>query len=783
MDAMLAQKIEWFDALDANGLNTHVIEIVGNIQDGMGRKVSDAIQNAVQITSGVAVGFYFSWRLTLVLLAGVPFLGMAGAYLSHVTTVAARGSFEQYVQAGAIAQESLIAIRTVAALNLQPYFLNHYREKLIAALRIGVNKGLHVGIGNGIITCMILLTYALGFWYGSELIADDLARGCEHNCFNGGKAISAFNSVFYGSLALGQLSPPLSAFANARANISVVLDLVASVSAASVICAQEETKPICGNITLSHVTFAYPTRPSDIVCRDLCLRIKEGETVAIVGPSGSGKSTIISLLLRFYSPQLGTVLIGEQDVASLDDQRLRDLIGYVSQEPVLFDGSIADNIAAGLGSADRNNYFHSAIKDAAVQERVIAAAKAANAHDFISLFPDGYTTVLGHNVALSGGQKQRIAIARALVRNPLILVLDEATSALDMHSERLVQVSVDALAKAHRQTILIVAHRLSTISGADRILVLDNGMIAEDGPHSELIQNPAGIYSQLVKAQMASEANDQPEHSSRHESMSGVGHEVTTAISTNTALVSDVNIEESDKDRTLRRITLMTRSHWGYLLVGLLGAATYGIVFTLWGYFIARSQSRFYLDDPEALREQAALQAFCYIALAMGVLFGTMAMFYGMMAVGEHVVADLRSQLLESLFRQHIAFFDDPGHSIGDQLAQLSDDTRYIAKVVGDRSAKHYQAIASFAMAVALGLYSSWVISLLVIGALPFTIAASVVQIEGGFGTRNSRVVEGSDGISGKANILISAFSQMRTVVAFHLQQHVSNRAFFMLLS
>ena len=311
-----------------------------------------------------------------------------------------------------------------------------------------------------------------------------------------------------------------------------------------------------GCIELKNVQFAYPTRPDIEVCKGMSLRIEAGELVAFVGPSGSGKSSIMSLLLRYYDPSSGSLLLDGQDIKGINIQSLRSQIGVVSQEPCLFNMSVQDNIAKGRTQIDYSLMaIEQAIQDsdqrqieqspllakccasskggssaetgaaasegytavgavttdgdvelgdvkkdeaAKVPVDVVQAAQAANAHDFISNFPEQYNTDVGESsIMVSGGQKQRIAIARALIKKPAVLLLDEATSALDATSERLVQESIDALQKQKAQTTIVIAHRLSTIRNADKIFVIDKGSIVAMGKHDELLRDPTSLYSTL----------------------------------------------------------------------------------------------------------------------------------------------------------------------------------------------------------------------------------------------------------------------------------------------
>ena len=243
-----------------------------------------------------------------------------------------------------------------------------------------------------------------------------------------------------------------------------------------------------GEITVKDVRFSYPSRPDFVVCRGYSLSIGAGQTVALCGQSGSGKSTVIQLIERFYDPLSGEVLFDGVDIKTLNVKWLRAQLGYVGQEPVLFNGTVRDNIGYGKPGGG------------ATQEEIEEAAKMANAHGFITdSLAEGYETPVGlKGGQLSGGQKQRVAIARAIIRRPAVLLLDEATSALDNESERIVQAALDGLMSKQKRTTVVIAHRLSTIRNADKIAVVDKGVVAEHGTHDELLAK-RGLYANLVE--------------------------------------------------------------------------------------------------------------------------------------------------------------------------------------------------------------------------------------------------------------------------------------------
>ncbi|RYG70375.1 ATP-binding cassette domain-containing protein [archaeon] len=761
---------------------------------------------------------------------------------------------------GAVAQESINAVRTVSAFNLQPVFVAKYRVFILEAMRVGIDKGMHVGLGNGAVFGAAFLTYALGFWYGGKLVADDVARGCTENCLTGGTILAVFFSTIMGSMALGQMAPPLTSFATAQASIAIIFDLLGrkplidGLSDEGLnLSTMRPNDKIRGEIEVRQVCFAYPSRPSINICKDFDLLIRPGETVALVGASGCGKSTIINLLLRFYDPQSGNILVDGYDIKSLNIKYLRSLIGYVGQEPILFAGTIGDNIAYGLDPQERERLLsivHSTRSDEGSQavttskkqdlmERIMTAAKAANAHDFIMEFPDGYDTDVGTNgSAMSGGQKQRIAIARALIKKPAILLLDEATSALDVHSEKVVQASIDKLAQSKTQTTIIIAHRLSTIVNADRICVLQDGKVVEQGPHLELIKKTDGVYSELVKMQMMS--GEEEVHGKDEQGNADIGRRRTVSkaeegkdsgrvsrrLSGDQGVPGEVQAEDGagkkdkeppvskdEKKALMSRVFKMIKQYPGLVTTGLGGALFFGALFPCWGLLLAKTQASFFLSDPQEIRERAQLYAFLYIMLAGVAFFGSLAMFYGVVAVGEHVAAEIRSSLYESYFHHPITFFDDVKNSVGNLTTQLAEDTRYVSKALGESFAKQLQAMATLLVAIIIGFKASWIIALIVIGAFPLNIVASAIQMQAISGMqydheddekkqqqdqqqalankKNKDTGKGKDEGNAKgaksnnatsstmagshSTVLSTAFTNMRTVSAFSMQHKVSH--------
>ena len=326
---------------------------------------------------------------------------------------------------------------------------------------------------------MILSGAGLAYYTGGQLVLLGRATFTQ--------VIAVILTIMLGAIGLGQFAADASDKAEALTAAKKIQKLWLQQTTITALSDEGDIPEMTkGEIVLRDVCFSYPMRPDHKVYDKLNVTIEAGQTVAFVGPSGCGKSTAVALIERFYDPSAGAILLDGKDIKTLRLSWLRQQIGLVSQEPVLFTGSIAENIAYG--------------KEGATKEDIEAAARMANAHDFISAFPDSYATEVGEKgVQLSGGQKQRIAIARAIVRDPKILILDEATSALDSASEKVVQEALDSLLLAKKRTTIVIAHRLSTIKKADKIVVFSDGVVVEQGTYDELLLNPEGAFSALVR--------------------------------------------------------------------------------------------------------------------------------------------------------------------------------------------------------------------------------------------------------------------------------------------
>eukprot|EP00163_Fabomonas_tropica_P018687 TRINITY_DN3306_c3_g1_i5.p1 TRINITY_DN3306_c3_g1~~TRINITY_DN3306_c3_g1_i5.p1 ORF type:complete len:417 (-),score=70.05 TRINITY_DN3306_c3_g1_i5:1009-2259(-) len=412
------------------------------------------------------------------MFSSVPIVGIGAVQYGKVIKKLRKKFQDELAKASTTAEEVISNIRTVRSFANESLSQDKYARDIDGSYQQGAKMALASGVFVGAVGLFAQSAIGLVLWYGGTLVLSGRLTP--------GVLTSFLLYTMTVAMAFAFLTSLYGDFMSAVGASKRLFELVDRQP--EIPCqGGERIEKFTGHVALQHVGFSYPSRPDNVVLKDISLDLKPGTVTALVGPSGGGKSTIVGLIERFYEPSHGSVTFDGHDLRSLDPSWVRSQIGFVSQEPVLFAGTIRDNIA--YGSTD------------ASLEQIQAAAVQANAHDFITEFAEGYDTAVGERgVRLSGGQKQRIAIARALVVNPGLLLLDEATSALDSESEYLVQQAIDRAMKD--RTVLVVAHRLSTVRTAQQVAVLKDGLVCELGTHDELIAQQEGLYRQLVRRQL-----------------------------------------------------------------------------------------------------------------------------------------------------------------------------------------------------------------------------------------------------------------------------------------
>lgn len=780
--AILRQNVAWFDEHPPGELPTTVTSIMGKITDGMGRKIPDVLMNGFGAIGCIIVAFYMNPQLAAIVLACLPLNGISVGMVAKMMSQSAVEGQKIYSRAGAVANEVIGGIRTVASLCSEEAEISRYDLLLDKAEAAGIKNGTEAGLGKAILFTCFYCSYALAFWYGTGQVADDIDANCTSNCMTGGHVISSVFGIVFSAMQLGQTVPGLTALNLARTSAVTVFDVIERVPPIN--CDSDEglePTTVKGELEFEHVGFSYPMRPQESVYNDVNLTITAGETVALVGPSGGGKSTMTKLFLRFYDPTRGRVLFDGVDIKTLNVRWYRRQIGYVGQEPVLFAGTIRDNIING--------------KPGASDEEVTRAAKAANAHDFIKSFPGGYNTEVGEGgLQMSGGQKQRIAIARAIIKDPAVLLLDEATSALDSESEKVVQQALDKLRELRRRTTITIAHRLSTIQNSDRIAVIANGGIAEIGTHASLFaQN--GIYAQLCTAQGRRSADDTDDsvaielqnvelESERKKSVaveterqrtmsSSMAHADLVLKKPKATPDAELSLTEGPK-APLGRMWALNKPEFGWIAAGIFGSFVAGALFPLEGLVIAQLQSNYYLTDTDEMRKNGDKWSLAFVAMAGGAIIGYSLLSKGFSTSGERLTHRMRLMSFKSILRHQIGWFDSEKNSTGNLTIRLEQDTSAISRATGMNLGHICQLLMTLFAGVVIGMLAAWQVALVAVGCIPLIAVAGVIQMRMINGSDGDD--EGLDGGSSAGTILANALNGISTVQAFNMQQGVTGR-------
>jgi ABC-type multidrug transport system fused ATPase/permease subunit len=476
---MITLPLPFFEQRRVGELNSRLTADVSQLQDTLAFTFAEFLRLILTVVLGTSYLLVMSTRLTLFMFATLPLMMILSIIFGIFIRKIAKQAQDELAQSNVIVEETLQAIQVVKAFTNEYFELNRYRT----SLQKSVSTSLKVATFRGLFSSFVILLLFGGMVavlaYGAYLVQQGFMSGGELTTF-------MFFSAFIGG-SIGGMSEMYGQLQKTIGASERILEILEEQSELEKVAPQVLELPrVFGKIRYENVQFAYPTRTDVEVLKGIDIQITDGQKIALVGYSGAGKSTIIQLLGRYYSPQAGEISIDDKPLQQYDITHLRQQIGIVPQEVILFGGSIRENIQYGNPQA--------------TEAEIIEAAKQAYAWQFISDFPEGLDTIVGERgVKLSGGQRQRIAIARAILKNPAILVLDEATSSLDAEAEKAIQLALDNLMQ--NRTTIIIAHRLATVRKADKIYVISEGKVAEEGTHDTLSEIEGGLYSNLVKLQ------------------------------------------------------------------------------------------------------------------------------------------------------------------------------------------------------------------------------------------------------------------------------------------
>ncbi|XP_059178861.1 ATP-dependent translocase ABCB1-like [Physella acuta] len=680
---------------------------------------------------GFIITFTFGWKLALVMLCAFPVLIGGAAVANRSIGKTSIKEREAYARAGVVAEQAFSNIRTVVAFGGEEIEAKRYHENLKHAKKFGIEKGIVNGLGQGMLWCSVFLGYALGIYYGGQLI-----RSGEYTVSS---TVVIFFSTFISAVYLGYAIPATNGIYVAMAAAVKIYRVIDKKSLCDSSSAEGEMPTqVNGEILFQNIFFSYPSRPAAQVVSGIDLHALKGQTVALVGASGSGKSTIIQLLLRFYKPNIGQILIDGHNIESLNLRWLRQHIGLVSQEPVLFATTIAENIRYGRKDASK--------------EDIIEASKMANAYDFIMALPQRFETYVGeHGAQLSGGQKQRIAIARALVKDPKILLLDEATSALDTESEAIVQDALDKVSKG--RTTIIVAHRLSTIRNADKIVTLSKGRVVEVGTHTELMDK-RGVYYNLVSSQVRSSLNTLfyiMKQSNESTECDHLDNQPAQLISKQLSIeLTHISPDEKGKENIqgskpmstrhmFLRLIKLNSPEWIFIFFGTLASIISGAVMPLWSNLFAIFTK--ILSYPDKQEQENSINILCLMVVGLGILnFIGKFLQDSMFGVsGESLTTRLRDIFFRSSLRQ--TFTSAMGLTIN--------------------------SVSVIAIALGFAFYYSWKLAFVIVALAPIVILSGWGQM-----VLISRITDKSNKALEEAVAhAIQTISNVRTMAALTLEQ------------
>ncbi|KAJ1305894.1 hypothetical protein OPQ81_010614 [Rhizoctonia solani] len=761
LDSVLHQDAEFFERVGPGEVGTRMIKDVGTIKTATGEKLGFMVWGFTTLLVALIMAFSRAARLAGVVFGVVPLAFILFVSSGYLAAKADARLLDVEGQAGTLLEQILSSVRVVQSFAAESFLVKKYDQYLAQLQRLGKWRSVVRGLELSISFCILNLTYSVAFWYGSQLIVrDNLPVGLMFTIF-----WNMFNAIF----AIANILPHVSAIrdsvlisARIRAEIERVPTIDVRSSSGTKLWNSQEGEKIHVPIEVCNLTFSYPSRPGHKILDDVSFVFEAGKVTALVGASGSGKSTIASLLLRYYDPSPvngeksgGSILLAGHDIRDLNLPWLRSQIGIIAQDPQLFTASIFENVAYGLSgtpwelpTSELDPNYQERLVDAKI--RVEHALKQAQAWDFVCKLPEGMETRIkgGRTGVLSGGQRQRIAAARALIRKPRILLLDEGTSALDAETEQRLMAAIHEEQAQTGMTTILIAHRLSSVQNADRIIAMSDGRVAEQGTYEELMEL-GGVFSALVRHQ-ASASQSVP---SLGEPNSGSGNKGQTsrpstkvstpqiplyrpisAVSIKTAVDDSIERgllveEQPTQGLTTRFLQLLGR--YGYwILIGIAGSICIGASFPIAGWligFVVKGLS-IHGDDERVLWE-GRYWAMWFLVLSMVNIVSSFVAGFFLSMGGIRIDRRLRLTALSSLLRQEIGFFDREENASGSLTAGIASQAGHVSSAIGLVWQQLITSSANFIGAFILGVVLSWKLALPSFAPVPAILVTAYFNI------------------------------------------------------
>ena len=817
---LLRQDAAFFDTRQAGELASRLNGDIQAVQSGTSEKVGLVIGCISFFLTAYIVSFTRSWKLACMLISLIPAFLLMAAVGSHFTQKFTGAMTDAIGSASSIAQETLSHIAVVQAFGAGKRLEGKFAGKMIEAQSWGIKKALAAAAQAGALYFIAFSANALSYWQGSREIASSVDKGGDATSV--GQIYTVIFLLVDACIILGSIAPILPILGGAAASFE---KLKADIETPSVIDSSSDegeklTAPIQGKLSFKDVSFAYISRPDQPVLKNVSFECPAGKQTALVGLSGSGKSTIAGLTARLYDPSEGTVCLDGRNVKDLNVKSLRSFMSLVQQEPSLLDRSILENIALGMVNSPQPEHdryqsilLNSSLSEIADKLRnggdiesvgssygqdvtdliglVRHAASLADASGFIEQLENGYGTLVGTGGKLvSGGQRQRIALARALIRDPQILILDEATASLDSQSEHRIQTAIESIAKG--RTVIAIAHRLSTIKNSDNIIVMSQGKIVEQGTHSELMALN-GSYAGMVRLQNidTERKEDTPSLSSTargdvdallSENGSLDEKRPATAITPDREEAGEVNDEPRSKDPRVeldsnksswsvtKSLGRMVRPNLLYLVLAVIAATIVGATFIGSGLVFGHTISAFSPCQPSnEIRWAGRFFGGMFFMLAVVELCAYTISWSGFGYVAEKLLYKLRVLSFRSLYEQDLEWHQSGGRTSTSLLSVITADAAAIGAFSGSIMGNIYSIVVNFLIALILSHILAWKIAIVCLVTVPLLLGSGIMQLRAL--AKFERKHAGA--FSSAVGITVEAVNSFKTVSSLSLEQEI----------